>query len=361
MQESVLQKKVVTNMRKCNGCGSNMIFDPESQKLLCKHCGSTQSVNLTTYSREIDITSGFFMDNEWKNDENDVFECDNCGAKVVLSRGETAKECPFCRTPHVVKISGLSGVKPNAIIPFTITKEKANEYAGNWAKKGLFVSSRFKKSFKTKLLDGVYVPAFTFDSVTASSYNGKIGITKTKTVGYGKNRRTVTYTEWRMIYGNFYRNYDDILTTGGSKFGQDSLDKISPYKTNASCQYEENFLLGYMAYHYDKGFEDCWSNAKSIIDKDIRRAILSQYHYDTLGFLDVKTSHSNVTFKYVMLPVYMGNYNFKGKNYNYSINGTTGKIYGKKPISALKVLGAVLAGLSLVVGIGLALVLGGVI
>ena len=178
MQEPVLQKKIASNMRKCISCGSNMVFDPQSQKLLCKHCGSTQNINLSTLAREIDIMSGFSMDDEWENEENDVFECDNCGAKVVLSRGETAKECPFCGTPHVAKITGLSGIKPNAIIPFTICKEKANELVSNWAKKGLFVSSKFKKSFKTKSLDGVYIPAFTFDSVTTSSYTGKIGITR---------------------------------------------------------------------------------------------------------------------------------------------------------------------------------------
>ena len=52
-----------------------------------------------------------------------------------------------------------------------------------------------------------------------------------------------------------------------------------------------------------------------------------------------------------MLPVYVGNYNFNKKLYNFYVNGDTGKVWGKTPKSPLKIAIAVLLGIALVAGI----------
>ena len=79
--------------------------------------------------------------------------------------------------------------------------------------------------------------------------------------------------------------------------------------------------------------------------------ILGQYVYDCVGYLNVSTSHENVTYKYVMLPVWVGNYTYGRKLYNFYVNGTTGKVAGKRPVSPWKVLGLVFAGLALAAGL----------
>ena len=106
-----------------------------------------------------------------------------------------------------------------------------------------------------------------------------------------------------------------------------------------------------MAYHYDKSIEDCWGTAKGKMDAVIRRSILSQYSYDTVDYLNVSTTHEAVTYKYVMIPVYVGNFNYKKKLYNFFVNGVSGKVSGKTPVSALRVLIAVGLGLAAAAGI----------
>ena len=93
-----------------------------------------------------------------------------------------------------------------------------------------------------------------------------------------------------------------------------------------------------MAYHYDTSIEDCWGSAKGVMDGRIRRGILSRYVYDKVAYLNVSTSHQDVTYKYVMLPVYVGNFNYKKKLYNFYVNGSTGKVKGKTPKSLWKIL-----------------------
>lgn len=346
------QNRVETEYVKCSGCGANMQFDPATQSLHCPHCGNVTKFEANTLAQENDIVKGFSEDVKWSNNEASAFKCPNCGASVVLSAGETANECPFCGTPHVQKTNELLGLKPNAVLPFTFDAQQALKYSKDWAKKKFFAPNAFKKNLRAENLKGVYAPSFTFDSYTSSSYVGRIGKTYTRTVGSGKNRRTQTYTVWRDIAGNHFDNFDDVLISSGSKIDQQKLNKLAPFNTNASKVYDEKFLLGFMAYHYDYQLNDCWSSAKGLIDKAIERSILSKYSYDKVAYLNVSTVHQNVTYKYVMLPVYVGNFKYAKKPYNFFVNGTTGKVWGKYPLSFWKIFFTVIICLVVLLGIG---------
>lgn len=361
------KNKTSTQFIKCDGCGANMIFEPETHSLTCLHCGNKKVIESEGNAEEIDIGKGFEDDNEknfeklnsWENGEvRSVFRCSNCGAEVVLAGTETAKSCPFCGTAHVEKTENLSGIKPNAILPFSFGEEKAIEYGKKWAKKRLFAPRKFKKNLSAENVKGVYAPCFTFDSYTTSVYEGRIGIHHTRTVGSGKDQRTETWTEWKSISGTYYGNFDDILITAGSKFDQKKLDKTAPYDTNSSEKYSEKYMLGFMAYKYDHSLSDCWGDAKKRMDELLRRAILNQYTYDVVDYLNVSTTHDRVTFKYGMVPVYIGNFTYNKKLYNFFINGTTGKTYGKYPVSPIRVGIAVLLGLAVIVGIILLIISG---
>ena len=339
--------KVSTESIKCASCGSNMVFDPESQSLYCEHCGSKREFKSNT-AEEIDLFAGFESEREQWEDEVSVFRCGNCGAEVVLKAGETAKTCPFCGTAHVEKSEELAGLKPNAVVPFTFGTDKASEYSKAWAKKKLFAPKKFKKGLKTENVRGVYSPCFTFDSKTTSIYYGRIGKTCTRTVKTANGIRTETYVVWKNISGTYYLNFDDILVSAGSKISQKTFERLSPFDTNAGKEYKENYLLGFMAYHYDKSIEDCWGLAKSKMDVTIRKSILSQYSYDKIDFLNVSTTHEAATYKYVMLPVYVGNFTYREKLYNFFVNGVNGKVIGKTPKSFWRILAAIGIGVAAV-------------
>ena len=352
--EGIESNKVQTELIKCSSCGSNMIFDPDLQCLFCEHCNSKVLFDNDEIANEQDITSlGFNKDNVWSKDETSIFRCDNCGASVVLQKNETATSCPFCGTAHVTKVEELEGLKPNALIPFSFGDDKAIEITKEWARKKLFAPRKFKKNIKTDNVKGVYAPCFTFDSSTTSIYVGRIGKRYTRVVGSGKNRRVESYIVWRNISGTYYNQFDDILITAGSKLGQKQIDKLSPYDTNASKKFNQNYMLGFMAYHYDSELSECWSQAKDRIDSVLKQKILSQYFYDVVDYIKISTTHEHVTYKYVMLPVYVGNFIYNKKPYNFYVNGNTGKVCGKTPKSIFKILLTCFLCVAAVVGITL--------
>ncbi len=346
--ETDSENVVSSLMVKCRNCGANMVFDANTQSLYCSHCETRISFNDQSVGQEIKLTAEYFDSDSNKDEESTVFVCDNCNAKIVLNKNQTSTNCPFCGTSHVSHSENLKGVKPNAIVPFNFGGEKAIEFAKKWAKKKLYAPRKFKKSLNAENVKGVYYPCFTFDSYTDSSYYGRIGKTHTRTVGSGKNKRVQTYVVWRNISGTYYSRFDDVLISAGEKINQKNIDKLSPFTTNESKEYQENYLLGYLAYHYDCGVNESWDKAKALIDKSLYRQILSQYNYDRVDYLNVSTKHSNVTFKYLMLPVYIGNFLFRKKHFNFFINGRTGKVAGKTPVSIFKVLLTIFSSVGLI-------------
>ena len=80
------------------------------------------------------------------------------------------------------------------------------------------------------------------------------------------------------------------------------------------------------------------------MEGDIKNAILRKHNCDVVGHLNTSTTHSNVTYKYVLLPIYYLNYHYKKKSYEVNVNGSTGRVLGKSPVSPLKVLIAIAVG-----------------
>ena len=341
--------KTETETGKCPACGAEMEFSPETQGLVCPYCGTEKEIVDVKITQEQDFDKLFDKPQEW-GEETHVFRCDNCGAKEVVAKTEIAKKCPFCDTTNIVKIDELSGIKPTGVVPFAVSKKSAMNSVLQWAKKRFFAPKSFKESVQVDKINGTYNPAFTFDCTTHSNYSGVLGKYYTRTVR--RNGKTVTVRELRYfsIAGNHDMMFDDVLVQASSKVSQNDIDKIMPFNTNESKEYTSEFLHGYLAQQYEKDGKECWSDAKIVIDKHVRARILSRYNYDVVSRLSVSTNYCTPKFKYLLLPLYVGNFRWKEKIYNFFINGFNGKVTGKTPISPLKVALTVLIGIMVVIG-----------
>ncbi len=346
-----LAQENATETAQCPACGAKMVFDPEKQQLLCPYCGSLSEIDMTKLSQEIDFNKLLASpQNDWGT-ETHVFRCNNCGAKEVLSKNEIAKECPFCGTTNIVVTEELSGLKPNGVVPFAISKEQATEFATKWARKKFFAPSAFKKSAKPEKVKGTYSPAFTFDTRTSSTYYGRLGKYYYRTVTRNGKQERIREIRYFTVSGNYNMQFDDILIQASEKISQQNLDNMRPFDTNDSKEYSTDFLHGYIAQSNDKSGQDCWADAQVVANAEIRRRILRKYTYDTVEYLNVNTAFCDVTYKYLLLPIYVGNCNWKQKVYNFFVNGKNGKVTGKTPVSPLKVGIAILLGMAVLFGL----------
>ena len=329
-------------MYKCESCGSILVFDPDSQKLKCGHCASQFDLKAVKSAMELRYTD--FSEQNYEGwGEVKAFKCRSCGAVVLYNEFETAAKCSFCGASNIAMTDDIPGLKPNAVLPFAISEEKLEECYKKWLKTKKMAPNKLKHLAQRMTSKGVYIPIFTFDVSTYSSYAIKYGITRSKTVGSGKNRRVVTYTEWYYDSGSINENFDDIQIEASQKISQKDLRKLGYFDTQKSVEYNSQYLSGFGAERYSKGLDESWECAKQEADDYIRSAILRRYHYDTLGYLNVSTSYSDMTYKYVLVPVWILEYKYNNKKYPCIINGRTGKGVGKAPVSPFKSAGLGLA------------------
>lgn len=342
------KEKAQADYIKCASCGGNMVFDPESQMLSCEHCGSKVSFENEKAVEEINIEKAFEAVESWSDAM--VLHCENCGADISMSREEVALECPYCGTSHVKRIETLEGVKPNAVFPFSFGGDEAKLVAKKWAKSRFFAPRKFKKNLDARDLKGIYQPCWTFDSSTSSTYKGRLGERRTRTIRTKNGVKTQTYIHWFNVSGTISNNFDDVTISASSKFEQDKLQRLMPFEYSKLTNYSKEYLAGFYANHYDKDVKSSWSEAKEYMDDQIKKTIVANYHADVVDYLNVSTIHSNVTYKYVLMPVYVLNYRYKKKDYAVNINGNTGKVFGKSPISFWRVLGVVLLCAAVLIG-----------
>lgn len=342
-------KKIETNISKCPNCGGNATFSAKLQKMKCGYCGSVFDIVNEEKVTEKDITDLINNGKAWTNTE--VYQCQTCGAKTIISKTEVAHTCSFCGTTNVVKTKELSGIKPQGVIPFKLDKDAASTVAKNWAKKKFFAPNDFKKSANAENIHGVYNPAFTFDSVTSSKYSGRLGKTETYTTTV--NGKTVTHstTKYFDISGSQDMEFNDLIIQASSTIPDGTLTKISPFPTQDAPAYKEEYLHGFSASTYSKSGEQCWKEGQTEMKKQIEAKILKKYDYDIKVSFNLSTNFAKNKYKFVLVPVYVGHFNYKAKLYNFFINGFSGKMTGKSPVSPIKVFFFILGILVIIAGI----------
>lgn len=336
--ENVAEKEVVldSSTYKCKSCGNFLSYNPDENKLYCEHCQSLFDLQKVNKAVEIPYDHNSEIGYEdWGCEKN--LKCTSCGAVTTLNSFETTINCPFCNAPNIVEVDDLKGLKPNGILPFKISRKKAVINFKAWLKRKFFAPQNLAKTAETKELKGVYVPLFTFDTDTETDYDIRYGKYYYVVVGSGKNRRSERRTQWYTDSGYVENRFDDIQIEASQFMTQKDFEKLGGFDTYNALEYHNQFITGYTSERYNCGLDASWESAKIIADKIIVQRIKNSYNADVIDYCDTSNKYKNNTYKYNLVPMWFMNYKYNNKNYKCSINGRTGKVIGKTPLSKIKV------------------------
>lgn len=341
--------------RKCPMCGGIMDFDPNSSGLLCGYCGYKEEIVIAeenSRAAELALETAEETGNHNWGVETKTVICEACGGETVYDALQISNECPYCGSNHVMEAKDKNTIAPGGVCVFRIDKNKAGQNFHTWIKKKLFCPKEVKLKAKPEGFAGVYLPYWTFDTKTISFYTAQYGKNRTVKDRDGKTR---TVTDWYHTRGTYYEDFNDHLVQGTTRHDKRILGSIEPYDTENNVVYKPEFLAGYASERYTVGIKTAWETAKAAIRNyltgRIRNKILRDHFADKVRNLNFSTKYNNVTYKYLLLPVYMSSFKYKGKVYNFMVNGQTGKVGGKTPVSAIRVLIAVGIGLAVLAGI----------
>lgn len=327
--------------KKCPNCDGVMNFDPATGGMLCEFCGYTEAVvaeQEVKKAEEQDFSSVEKTGNCNWGVEKKTIVCKFCGGEAIYDAMQTSGECPFCGSNQVMEAATEDTLAPNGVIPFAIDKKSCGERFTSWLKGKLFCPNEAKRSARPDAFNGVYLPYWTFDANTYTDYQAEYGINRTVR---DKDGNTRTVTDWYKTAGYHDQFINDELVIGTDRHEEYLIKKIEPFDTSNSIEYKPEYVSGFVSERYSIGVQSAWEKAKNFIKGKLRAAIRSKIrtekHADDVRSLDMSTTYANVTYKYLMLPVWISSFKYNGKVYQFYVNGQTGKVGGRAPISPWKV------------------------
>ncbi|MEL6234400.1 MAG: primosomal protein N' (replication factor Y) - superfamily II helicase [Pseudomonadota bacterium] len=348
----------------CPACGSDMRYSAHEDHLTCPHCGTTSPRPEhgpweTGTVEEIDYLATLAGARDGAEmEETRTVHCTSCGADVEFEPHIHAAECPFCASPIVTDTGVNRHIKPWGILPFLIEERAAREGMKKWLGSLWFAPSGLKDYARAgRPMQGIYAPYWTYDADTASDYRGERGdayyVTQRYTDSEGKSKtRRVRKIRWRRASGRVVRFFDDILVLGSKSLPKKYTDRLAPWDLSALVTYSPSYLAGFRAEAYTIDLEEGFAEATQVMQEQIRRDVRRDIGGDEQRIHDVRTQTKDITFKHILLPVWMAAYKYRGKTYRFIVNGRTGAVQGERPYSAWKIAVAVVLALLVAAGIG---------
>lgn len=344
----------------CPKCGASLEYQPGTSVLICPYCGNQSPIEQRPEPiQEFDFHQALeTLDSHTHAGPAPAIQCQNCAASFQFEGSLNAGRCPFCGSPVILKPDRLRPIQPKSLLPFTLGQSQAKQRFQRWLKGLWFAPSALKHYAREQgRLTGIYLPFWTFDSHTETSYRGARGIfyTVTRPVTVIENGRavrrlqTVQKVRWLPVQGRVQRFFDDILIGASRSLPRQILDSLGPWDLQNLIPYNEKYLSGFNSEVYQISLDQGFDHSKQIMDQIIRQDIRADIGGDLQQIHWHATRHLQVTFKHCLLPVWIAAYRYRNRTYRIIINGRTGKVLGERPYSPWKILVAVI-GVILVIG-----------
>jgi hypothetical protein len=117
----------------------------------------------------------------------------------------------------------------------------------------------------------------------------------------------------------------------------DLLRKVEPFPIKEVMAYDTAFLSGHVVEHYQVVLLDAAQQSLEQMQARLFIQCASQIPGNTHRNLQIYPEYSGRTFKHVLVPVWLLTYDFGSKRYQVLVNGYTGAIAGRHPLSFWKI------------------------
>ena len=182
----------------------------------------------------------------------------------------------------------------------------------------------------------MYVPFWMYDGEASGSAQFHATQVHTYTSGDYEITETSHYDVRRA--GSIA--FEKIPVDASSKMPDDYMDSIEPFDYADLKPFSTAYLPGFMADKYDVSVEDSRDRA----DKRCAGSLLSALEHTVSGYTTCNETSRDIHLKrgkvhYALLPVWILNTRWEGKDFLFAMNGQTGKLVGNLPVSTKRVIG----------------------
>jgi hypothetical protein len=358
----------------CPGCGAKLDFDPSQRSLKCPFCG---------YAETVAPTSDEVRERDWEeywanaNSQGETIagrssevKCKACAAVVLLEDKVVTEHCPYCGNDLENKpVSAENMILPEGILPFKVDQKSALAAFKTWLDARWFAPGDLRQLANLGRWSGIYVPFWTYDSMTYTHYTGQRGdnyqeietytepetcvttdsngnqVSETRMV---TKQRTVTKIRWWPVSGDVEHFFDDVLVCASHSIPANLMNELEPWDLHNVEAFRPEFLAGFQTERYTVDLTEGFATARGIMDGQIRTLCCRDIGGDHQQLHSVATQHAGITFKHILQPVWLAPYHYRDKTYRIAVNARTGEVVGTRPYSYMKIVLLVLAILAII-------------
>jgi DNA-directed RNA polymerase subunit RPC12/RpoP len=334
----------------CSRCGGRMQFDPEIADLKCENCGHVEAVDelaVRDGDQVLDFTLPTRQAHRWAEAERRM-ACQQCGATTIFPPGQTSATCPFCASRALVEAAeDMDLLSPQGLLPMAVSDDQASQAIRGWLGRGFLAPDDLVQLSRAARPKPAYVPCWAFSATLTSRWRAMVS------EGFGRDQRWV----WRDGEDTLF--YTDQLQPGTRALPADLLRQVQPFELTKLVEYKPDYLAGWPAATYDISLSDASIKARGEMVADARKKLVVKALPGRL-LREFEITHSDFTgqtYKLMLLPVWVGAYQYHGRTFRVLVNGQTAKVAGDKPVDWAKV-AIVVVGAAIMIGlIGATLVL----
>ncbi|HET9588438.1 MAG TPA: hypothetical protein VFO91_06585 [Anaerolineales bacterium] len=300
----------------CPKCGGRMSFAPDGQSLVCEYCTRHQAMGFSPQAAEEKdfITAMATARGHGRPLNEQVFHCEGCGSEFLLPPGQISSSCLYCNSPHVVSLENTKDLlAPDGILPHAFNQGQATKLLVAWVE-----SNRIKPEGKVFSPRGLYLPLWTFDVGGAIAYTGEVYENQEDIFGQRSRETRV-----RRVSDSYPVLLDDVPVPASRKLSAVFLELIPTFELKAVKPYNPRFLADWPAEVYDipmaEASLDARSQAYALYKMDLpsRLSPMRITHFSSAKI-------AINSFKLLLLPVWMTELPFGGREHLLLINGQNG-------------------------------------
>jgi len=273
----------------CPSCGSQLRYSAAVQQLSCEYCGYEEEIDRgkdRVVEQSLAVAAAQAKDFSPKEIDQQVFDCQSCGAKFMVETDDVHITCGFCGSRNVnLDAYEHQYIQPIGIVPFYVSRREANDHFSRWIKRGWFHPNKLKTLSKIENLHGIYIPFWTYDAQTESDWKGEAGhyyyVTKQVRVNGKMQTKRIRKTRWRWRSGHLSHFFDDILVVASRALGQQDMERILPYHLQEVVNFDPRFMAGWETEIYSLEVDKGYQVADQIMNHKIRNMCSAQLGGDT--------------------------------------------------------------------------------
>jgi hypothetical protein len=172
-----------------------------------------------------------------------------------------------------------------------------------------------------------YYPFWTFDGTLHLKWSCEV------------NEGSGDSSDWVPRDGVELEMFDDILIPGIKGLLKTNLSHLEPFHLKELVEFDPSYLAGWTALAYDHPLADASLLARQKVVRRVRTQLYSRIlpGEEKRNIKSYGVEWSGMTYKHVLIPLWLGSYQYQEKKFFIMINGSTGKVAGNKPVDMVKV------------------------